>query len=325
MVTVTTVASDLNEEMKERWDALVKVASLVTQAMIDNPATLQKSLENRPIFTALFTGGVVVIDRDGKTIADFPELEGRRGANYIGRSAVATALREGKASIGQPVLGKVLKKPLISMVTSIKNAQGKIIGALSGNIDLGVKSFLDRIGEGRYGKSGDFLLVAPRYRLIVTASDKRRVLEAIPAPGVNAAVDRFVAGYEGTAIFVNPHGVEVLSSVKRLPVADWYVAVSLPIAEAFAPVYELQRRMLLATILLTMAATGVTWWVMRRQLWALTTSAKAIDAMAVSTSLPHPLWRPQFLLSRSQPYGRQWLLLSPAVWLSPAFSQPPIS
>lgn len=87
------------------------------------------------------------------------------------------------------------------------------------------------------GQKGDILLVAPEGRIIVAATDKSRVFEQLPPAGVFPVMDRFINGDEGNAIFVNPQGVEVLVSVKRVPLVGWYVAVILPTAEAFSPVY----------------------------------------------------------------------------------------
>jgi len=49
----------------------------------------------------------------------------------------------------------------------------------------------DEKNEDRYGKSGGYFHVATQYRLIVTASDKSRVMEQFPAPGINPLMDRF--------------------------------------------------------------------------------------------------------------------------------------
>jgi diguanylate cyclase (GGDEF)-like protein/PAS domain S-box-containing protein len=116
--------------------------------------------------------------------------------------------------------------------------------------------------------------------MIVTASDKTRVMEVPPPRGTNPTMDRFFDGYEGMDVFVNPLGVEVLTSVKRVPVADWYIGVVLPTAEAFAPIRALQQRMLLAASLLTLLAGALTWWLLRRQMAPLEATAHTLAALA---------------------------------------------
>lgn len=137
----------------------------------------------------------------------------------------------------------MLQAPVFVMAALILDTQGAVIGVLVGVTDLGQPNFLDRITQNRYGQSGGYLLIAPQYRLVVTASDKRRTMETLPAAGVNPSIDLFLEGYEGSAIIINPHGVEVLASDKRIPVVGWIAAATLPTAEAFAPIRAMQQRM----------------------------------------------------------------------------------
>lgn len=125
--------------------------------------------------------------------------------------------------------------------------------------------------------------------MIVTGTDKSRIMEALPPPGVSPSIDTYLAGREGSDLFRNPKGVEVLVSAKSIPVADWYVAALLPTAEAFAPIDDMQRRMLLATCLLTLVAAGLTWWMLRRQLAPIAAAAAALGARPVNGPVPEPL------------------------------------
>ena len=155
-----------------------------------------------------------------------------------------------------------------------------MIGALAGVSSLALPNFIDEILNSRYGRTGGFVLVTPQQRLIVTATDKSRIMEELPVPGIIPLIDRFIQGYEGSGITVNPHGVELLASAKGIPAAGWYVAGLLPIAEAFAPIRDMQQRMLLATLLLTLLAGVLTWWMLRRQLAPLQLTAKKLAAMS---------------------------------------------
>ena len=69
--------------------------------------------------------------------------------------------------------------------------------------------------------------------------------------------DRFTDGYEGSAVFVDPLGIDVLASAKGVPVAGWYLAASLPTAEAFAPIRDMLQRMRWTTMMLTLLAGGL--------------------------------------------------------------------
>ena len=287
--TVSMLAAEVSREVEDRLKALETVAAEIGPMPLDNPARVQAHLAQRPVFQSLFNGGLFVTGLDGVSKAAFPAVPERIGVNYADRDFLIGALREGKTSIGKPILGKVLRAPTIGMATPIRDEQGQIIGALTGATHLGNVSFFDKIIKNTFGKTGGYLLVAPQYRLIVTASDKDRIMERLPAAGVSPTLDRFIAGYEGSDIFTNPTGVEVLASARAVPVAGWYVAAILPTSEAFAPIRDLQQRMLLAAIFLTLLAGGLSWWMLRRQLAPMLDAAKILATLPATGLPPHPL------------------------------------
>ncbi|HBB16952.1 MAG TPA: diguanylate phosphodiesterase, partial [Syntrophus sp. (in: bacteria)] len=287
--TVALIATEINQDLDERLRALENIAEAITPAMMGNKAALQAFLEDRPVFQTLFNNGVFVTRSDGTAIADVPHSTGRLGLNWMDRDHIAAALKEGKATIGRPVMGRAVQAPIIGMTAPIHDPQGKVIGALIGSTDLGKPNFLDRIAGNKYGKTGGYLIVAPQHRLIVTATDKSRIMEASPAPGRFPLIDRFIQGYEGTGILVNPLGAEVLQSAKGIPVAGWYVAAQLPVDEAFAPLKDMRRRMLLAAIFLTLLAGGLTRWMLRRLLSPMLAAAKTLAALSDANQPPQPL------------------------------------
>ncbi len=287
--SVSLLAAQINNELESRLKSLEKVAAISAQAMHEDPGAMQALIEQHPVVVALFNGGVFVAGSDGTAIADVPSSAGRLGVNYMDRDYIVGALSEGKSTIGQPVMGRKAQAPVFVMGTPIRDAQGVVIGAVAGVTNLGAPNFLDQITGSHYGKTGGYLIIAPQYRLIVTASDKSRVMEILPAPAINPSIDRFLEGYEGSAVLVNPHGQEVLDSFKNIPVANWRMAAVLPTAEAFAPIRDMEQRMLLATLLLTVLAGWITRRVLTTQLSPLLDTASALAAMAENRQPPQAL------------------------------------
>ncbi|MBS1209418.1 MAG: hypothetical protein H6R19_1816 [Proteobacteria bacterium] len=287
--TVTYVASEIEGNLEERIKALQRIADAIDAPLLNDPAALQKFLDQRFVLHAEFNDGIVAHRKDGHSIAVSPFSPERIGVDFMDRDYLVGAINHGKPSIGRPVIGKTLRAPVFVMAVPIRDAQGRIIGALSGVTNLGKPNFLDRITENRYGETGGYLIVAPQYRLIVTATDKTRIMESTPAPGKNPAVDRFHEGHEGYAIYINPHGVETLASAKTIPISGWFVAANLPTEEAFAPIRSMESRMLLATLLLTILAGGLTWWQLRRELQPLVNTAKTLADLANTDRYPSPL------------------------------------
>ncbi|MEO8117792.1 MAG: PAS domain S-box protein [Rhodoferax sp.] len=277
---VTFVAAAVNRELDDRLVALKTVAQTVSPAMLGQAATMQTLLQERPVLQRLFNGGVIAYRLDGTAIAEVPPSSGRRGVNYMDVEAIAAALRERKSTISRPAMDKTLQAPAFALTVPIHDTQGKLIGALGGVTHLGKPSFLDIITENRYGRTGSYMLVAPQYRLLVTNTGKSHTLETLPGPGTSPFIDRAIQGHEGFGVAVSPYQVEVLASVKGVPVAGWYVAAALPTAEAFAPIHTMQQRMLLATTVLTLLAGVLTWWMIRRQLAPMLAASRTLATLS---------------------------------------------
>jgi len=286
--TVSLIAGEINDELDNRLRTLEKVAQRITPAMMADAPALQAFLSGSPALHTLFNAGNVIFDARSTALADFPAVPGRVGVTYKELSIVRAALDEGKSSFGKPMLSKTSSRgnPIIGFGVPIRNAQGMVIGVLAGVTDLSKANFMSHITQNRYGKTGGYILVAPKYRLIVTATEKSLIMTPLANNGTDPLIERFIQGYEGTGILINPLGVEVLASAKGVPVAGWYVAAALPTDEAFAPIRTMQLRMLLATLLLTLLAGGLTWWLLKRQLLPLLTT---VTSLATMTEANQPL------------------------------------
>ncbi len=264
--TVTLLAAHINDELSDRIKALEKIAETTIPAVLGDVTALQSRLEDRPILQLLFNDGIFVTRLDGTTVADVPLSASRIGVDFSARDYVVGALNDGKATIGKPVIGKVSRAPVISIAVPIHDNRGKVIGALVGATDLSKPNFLDKIAANNYGRTGGYHVVTRQEGVIVSATDKTRIMETLPAIGASQGKNRDVPGGGGAAIYVNPLGVEVLAMAKGVTVANWYVEVILPTEEAFAPIRAMQQRTLLTTITLVLVATISVWLLMSRLL-----------------------------------------------------------
>jgi signal transduction histidine kinase len=265
--TATLVAQGVNEELKSRIKTLEKYAQgRIVPSMLGNAVALQERLEGSPAILSMFNGGIFVAGVDGVAIASVPTSAERAGINYMGRDFIAAAIREGRSSIGKPVMSRHMQSPVLAIAAPIRDARGNVIGALAGVTDLARANFLDKITQSHYGKSGGYLLIAPQHNLFVTATDKSRVMQPLPAPGVNAMHDRYMQGYEGSSVGTNSRGEPELSAAKGVPVASWFVVATLPTREAFAPIDAMTQRIFLSTLVFSLLAGALTWWLITRML-----------------------------------------------------------
>jgi PAS domain S-box-containing protein len=286
------VAGEVEQGLQQRLQALEKVAGLaatVTALRAGRPV-IQALLDQRPILQELFNGGITAYDVEGTAVADYPISTGRVGVNYMDFASIATALKQGRSAIDRPVIGRKLLVPVLRMAVPIRDDQGKVIGALAGVVNLTKANFLSRPTGGLSDNAGSqVLIVSPAHRMLIAGPEQYRVMQDMPAPGINAGFDRFMSGYEGTQITTNFHGIEVLASARRIPAAGWLAIVATPTQMAFAPITDMQWRIALATIIACLGAGLTLWLVLRHQLSPLSDAAQALGASAGPDGTPQPL------------------------------------
>jgi len=290
LTSVSLVAAEINEALVYRLESLDKLAKRLTLAALASGKAAQALLDEPCIDADLFNSGLIVIDAQGDILAGAPLSAQRIGINVKERDYFKTVMTQGKSAISVPLIGNRSQRPMVVMAVPVHDGQGRVIGALAGMIDLGLPNFIDRITSNRHGQTGETFLVTPQTRTIVATSDKKRIMEVLPAPGINPWIDRFMAGYEGSAVTVNPHGLEVLVSVKQVPVAGWYTSVILSTEEIFAPINKVRRTVIFILIpLACLLIAGLIWWMLRRQLKPLMETTRTLTALATSDQPLAPL------------------------------------
>ena len=277
--TVAYVAAEIDKEIDNRIKGLELIAKNITGERFTVPGAVQDQLEQLLTLQPLFNAGVWATDAEGTTIADVPRSTGRLGVNYKDREYFQNAFRNNSPTVAAPIMGRVVKWLILVIAVPVRDNEGRVIGTLCGGVRLDQPNFLDPITRHRHGKTGGFLLVSPERRMIIIATDQSRNMEVLAPRGVNPDTDRSLDGHRGTQVQKNARGVEILVSTHSVPSAGWYVAASLPTEEAFAPIADIRRNIMVAAVILTLAACGVLWWILHRQLVPLESTANRLATM----------------------------------------------
>ncbi len=287
--TVAVLAATTASEVRFRLAALEQTAARLALGELADIAAAQRSIETDRLALQLFNQGLFVTRTDGVAVASVPVAAGRLGQSFHDSDYVAAALDRGEPQVGRP--GRLVPQgaPEVAMAVAIRSTSGRVIGVLAGVTDLARPNFLDAIVSRPYGNTGGFFVVAPGHRLIVTGTDKTRVFEALPAAGKSTAIDRIVAGHEGTLMLINARGEEVLNSGRHVAQAGWDVVASLPTREAFAPVRRMQRNLLGATAVLVLLCAALGTWLLRRELAPMHRAAQSLMRQAQGSQAPQPL------------------------------------
>ncbi|MBU3696709.1 response regulator [Dechloromonas sp.] len=281
--TTRIIAAQMDGELVSRLEALASIAPLITLEMIRDGDELNRFLEKRLALLKLFSGGIRITDENAIVRGVAPFVASGVGVDLSERDYIKAALKEGRSAVGEPVIARALKVPIVSIAVPIRNAGGEPVGVLFGIIRLGSGSFFDTVTDAQKGPGASYLVIAPQHGVFVTASDKSRVMAPLPAPGVNTMHDRYMTGYEGYGVAVNSRGIEELSAASRIPSAGWFLVSVLPTSVAFAPLLEMQRNLIIAATVLSVLAGLLVWFTLSRLLrWHL---APTLETTARLTSL----------------------------------------
>lgn len=276
------LAREVNEDLQDRLNSLESLATKISSLGINQPELITQFLRNQQVIHRDYNAGAFVTDRHGNEVSSVYVEFRRARQNYRHISSIDHTLKSGKSNISEINFDKTTRLCMFYISTPIRSASGQIIGALVGATNLANANFLDKISKSHYGKTGYYLLEDQSSRLIITSSDRRRVMKTQMPPNKNQMIDRQLKGYEESGIAVNAFGVEVLTSAKRIPTAGWVMVASLPTTEAFAPIKRLQQRILFAATLMSIAMGGLTWLLLKRELFPVFTTIRTLSTLAQS-------------------------------------------
>lgn len=263
MALAEYVAHDVDYKLAERRRFLERLAAILPQELLGQPASLRAWLKERHELQPLFSLGLMVADTQGKVLIDFPPIQGRTGFSIADNPDFQTA-RDGQSLIGRPLRGPVSRQQLLPMAAPVKDGAGHVTAVLIGTAELSAHGFLDHLLQARIGESGGILLVSPRDRLFVTATDPAMVLKPTPATGVNVLHDRAMEGFRGSGMTINAKGIEEISAIASVPSTGWFVVARLPTTEALATVaraqaFTIRQSFIAITLVLLFVGFLVTW------------------------------------------------------------------
>ena len=275
------VADDLDRDIQLEIDALVRLAALLKPEILTDPLMLDRALDQFSDASAITFASCFVTDLAGRITAGYPEPEVRVGTSIQQAAYFRSTIASGKVAIDTPAPGTTDgKHAKISIAVPLRNGADAIVGTLVGTMLLSNPMLFGQLENQRLGRTGWFLVVSPKDRVILGASDSKRILTALPGHGVIRLLDRrFEEGYEGPGITVGSNGIEVLSVGRRMASTGWFVIASNPIVEAWEPITDLKRWIYGMAFLISLGGVLVLRFFLGRQFAPLQQAAGVIRRM----------------------------------------------
>ncbi len=271
------VAHGIDEMLKNSIDGLRRVAAELPDDL--SYASSISVLTQSPLLQVAFSGGVAVVGLDGKVIADYPAVAGRRDM-YVGdRDYVKRVVATGQPYIDKPIFGRNLKRPILVISVPVSDASGKLRAVMTGIIDLTAPNVLGFVSEPALSGSGEYFIFSLRDSMIIAATDSQRAMTPAPTRGLNVIYDRMVDGFEGSGVAVSSKGIGKLYSGVRVPTGNWLVLAALPTEVAFEPIRALQHYLYFVAVLLTLVAFFAVRSVVGKMLFPLEEAGAAMRRM----------------------------------------------
>jgi len=285
---ITRTAEELDDKLLMLLDIIKVSARNQPAAIASSPTQLRDYYRDRAVL-ALFDD-VLMLNPQGRVIADLPEQAGRTGIDVSDRAYFKQVMQTRQAMITEPLIGRANKQPVVQMAAPVLDEHGNVVCILIGVLRLYKDNLLGHLRTAKVGRTGYyFALTRSEVPLYVLYPDVSRLLKPRVTNG-NPAVSRAISeGFEGTVISTNSTGLRALNSFKTLKSVDWVLAASLPVEEAFEPFEGVLYRLLLWSVLASILAAALIGWLTLRLMAPLMRLRDAIVSLRHDASHFTPL------------------------------------
>ncbi|TWH47177.1 methyl-accepting chemotaxis protein [Sporomusa sp. KB1] len=252
-----SMAADLGAWLQGRQSELI-IMSVSPEVQRGNKDTILPFLENA-VKTNKEYDSITYIDILGNFI-NSAKVTG----NVAERPYFQQAMRGSTATFG-PFLSKTNGRLVMLFAVPVK-ADGKVTGVLTGAIDM--EGLTAKVLSTKVGQTG-FALVAQQDGLTIIHPDKEVAMKVNPLkdsnvdPGRKAFTEKMIQGETGI-VTLQTLGVDRYIAYAPIPLVNWEVALTVPIAEVTDTVSSLTT-ISMATIFVVLIITGlfVAWYARR--------------------------------------------------------------
>ena len=266
---VTSTATDIDNKVDLRRDAIATIAQLLANAAPAPGLPMEEFFQPRPVLKKMFDA-VMVTDAQGKVVYDYPmgSATAVLGQARDGNSLLKRAMGASNLWISSPFRSVATGVPYIAFAAPLRSKTGPVSGVLVGLLDLSHGNFIGDLGRQHIGKDGYFTLVE-RGSDPVFVLHRRAELIGTPAP--SGADDPDVAGtLQGRAAVVEAASVsggQALRTFRALRSVPWVLVAIYPASEAFAGLQARKREVLSVGAILFLVASAAAWlltsWLLR--------------------------------------------------------------
>ena len=276
---VTLLAKAMDDQCRFYLKNLQTVARQLRIQDSRDSRSAQAWLQQRKLLNDMFPNGTALFRTDGRLLTDNSlEFLGQERAQPF-QTFLAGIGRTGHADISRAYVSPQSSATAILIAAPCLGEDGQIIAILAGSVDLLHDDFLGTISNYAFPSDNLLYLVGPD-RALLTQPLGAKVFTAIGQLGPQELVNQALEGWDGgrqRATVVSP---KAISSVKRLDPLDATLVASMPLSEAFSPIYKFRSFLTIGVTFVVLLSLLLAWLISHRLSENLEAVAAQIDSFA---------------------------------------------
>lgn len=284
------VANDIGHKILIRQYRLQHLASQITPDIIYGSQLIERNFGLSSPFEALFSAGILLTSADGRILLNSTTFDWRGPPHELVPEAALKQPADNTMFIGKPLIVPGQISPIFPMTMVLTDLDKKPWAFLTGFTLLYSPDFLGNLLQARIGTTGSgFLLISPKDRIFIAASNPQKVLTDTPSDGVNLLHDQAMQGYRGTGITTNAHDIEEISAIVSVPHTDWFIVSAIATAEALGTVERVRLFLLRNTAVTIFSLFVILTILVPLSLRPLTRATRQADKMSRGIAPLQPL------------------------------------
>ena len=258
----TLLSDEITQQINARFQALERLSEMIGPT--DDATWISHQLRQNDSLMAWFEG-IVVGNRDGQIIADWPAIVGRVGLETAELEYFRSLRGLRRPYVSEPFIGRASGMTMVMVGVPRFTEQGDFDGFVGGILSLDTEGVFSRLAKVRLGEKGYAGIVNSSGKVLYHP-DRSWVNTPVPSQEVNPWLDLALDGWEGDAIGKLVQGEMALQSYAQIWPADWVVGLYLPISQAQLPLADFIRQLWWAWVVLVLLIFPLLWWMLNRVL-----------------------------------------------------------
>jgi diguanylate cyclase (GGDEF)-like protein/PAS domain S-box-containing protein len=273
----TLLADEVTQQIELRFEALERLREMIGET--DDADWISYQLRQNDGLLAWFEG-VVVANREGEIVADWPAIVGRVGLQSAELEYFRMLRGTRRPYVSEPFIGRASGVPMVLVGVPRFTPQGDFDGFVGGILSLDSGGMFSRLAKVRLGEKG-YAGVATASGKVLYHPDRSLVTGSVPSKDFNPWLDLALDGWEGDSVGQLLDGQTALQSYAQVWPAGWVVGLYLPIEQAQLPLATFIHKLWWLWVTLALLMLPMLWWMLGRELAPLKHLEKQIGEVGL--------------------------------------------